>query len=541
MGRPLFTCRIAHSRRIATVFRSRPVVFREDFFYNDKYKIACGAAHTGAAKGGNTIGKEKALSPKRAARKREKEARQLARLEREQAKSKPAGYMAYFMLIISVIYIADEVTSQIGTQMQSVIANQIFAPVVGTEFAVARMSTLGMAALPFTVVAMFIYNPLSDRYGRKIFLVINTLGMGLGTMLISIATNIPVYILGACCISFFIPHDMQAVYIYESTPSQHRAKIYSVVKAVATVGMMIIPLLRSAFIPGTDLTEWRMVYRVPSILAFVVAIAALFLIRESDAFLESRIRQLKMTDEEREAAKEKKQVTGENIGVVEGFKYILSHKQRLWVGIANGFTICGMVITMYYESTMTHGFAQHFVARGMDLETAKLEATAYVSMALMLFPIGSALFQAVQGFFSDAWGRKPTAILMSAVSMISFLIFYIGANRFWNPYLVGFLAGAAVGSYWASGDIVGLIATESTPTTVRASVGAAGPIVMGIIALPVFVIFFVLMNVVGDTMIGPLCLIYSTIGLGIGLLILWIKVKETKGVDLANLKGDEFE
>ena len=177
----------------------------------------------------------------------------------------------------------------------------------------------------------------------------------------------------------------------------------------------------------------------------------------------------------------------------------------------------------------------------MDLETAKLEATAYVSMALMLFPIGSALFQAVQGFFSDAWGRKPTAILMSAVSMISFLIFYIGANRFWNPYLVGFLAGAAVGSYWASGDIVGLIATESTPTTVRASVGAAGPIVMGIIALPVFVIFFVLMNVVGDTMIGPLCLIYSTIGLGIGLLILWIKVKETKGVDLANLKGDEFE
>ena len=88
---------------------------------------------------------------------------------------------------------------------------------------------------------------------------------------------------------------------------------------------------------------------------------------------------------------------------------------------------------------------------------------------------------------------------------------------------------------------MGLIATESTPTTVRASVGAAGPIVMGIIALPVFVIFFVLMNVVGDTMIGPLCLIYSTIGLGIGLLILWIKVKETKGVDLANLKGDEFE
>lgn len=487
------------------------------------------------------MGKTKTLSSEQRARKKEREARQLVKLKKEQAKSKPAGYLAYFMLIISVIYIADEVTSQIGTQMQSVIANQIFAPIVGTEFAVARMGTLGMIAMPFTIIAMFIYNPLSDRYGRKIFLVINTLGMALGTMLISIATNIPVYILGTVCISFFIPHDMQAVYIYESTPAKHRAKIYSVVKAVATIGMMIIPLLRSIYIPDTDLSGWRMVYRIPSMIAFVVAIAALFLIRESDAFLESRIRQLEMTDEEREAAKEKKQVIGEKVGVVEGFKYILSHKQRLWVGIANGFTICGIVITMYYEATMTHGFAQHFVAQGMDLEMAKLQATGYVSMALMLFPIGSAMFQAIQGFFSDTWGRKPTAILMSAVSMISFLIFYIGADRFWNPYVVGLLAGAAVGSYWASGDIIGLIATESTPTTVRASVGAAGPIVMGIIALPVFLIFFVLMNVLGDTMIGPLCLIYSAVGLGIGLLILWMKVKETKGVDLANLKGDEFE
>lgn len=487
------------------------------------------------------MGKTKTLSSEQRARKKEREARQLVKLKKEQAKSKPAGYLAYFMLIISVIYIADEVTSQIGTQMQSVIANQIFAPIVGTEFAVARMGTLGMIAMPLTIIAMFIYNPLSDRYGRKIFLVINTLGMALGTMLISIATNIPVYILGTVCISFFIPHDMQAIYIYESTPAKHRAKIYSVVKAVATIGMMIIPLLRSIYIPDTDLSQWRMVYRIPSIIAFVVAIAALFLIRESDAFLESRIRQLEMTDEEREAAKEKKQVIGDKVGVVEGFKYILSHKQRLWVGIANGFTICGIVITMYYEATMTHGFAQHFVAQGMDLEMAKLQATGYVSMALMLFPIGSAMFQAIQGFFSDTWGRKPTAILMSAVSMISFLIFYIGADRFWNPYVVGLLAGAAVGSYWASGDIIGLIATESTPTTVRASVGAAGPIVMGIIALPVFLIFFVLMNVLGDTMIGPLCLIYSTVGLGIGLLILWMKVKETKGVDLANLKGDEFE
>ena len=41
--------------------------------------------------------------------------------------------------------------------------------------------------------------------------------MGLGMVLVGIATNIPVYLIGACVIGFFIPHDMQATYLL-STP-----------------------------------------------------------------------------------------------------------------------------------------------------------------------------------------------------------------------------------------------------------------------------------------------------------------------------------
>lgn len=120
------------------------------------------------------------------------------------------------MLIIAVVYMADELASQITTQMQSVVASQLFAPIVGADVAVSRMAVINTIAGCTIGVAM-IYKTLSDRYGRKIFLVINTLGIGL--FLISVSTNIPAYAIGACVIQFFVPHDMQQVYIYESSPA----------------------------------------------------------------------------------------------------------------------------------------------------------------------------------------------------------------------------------------------------------------------------------------------------------------------------------
>ena len=171
----------------------------------------------------------------------EKKQKELERLNNQLAKPKGRGYLAYFMFVIAVIYMADEIASQIGIQMQTVIASQIFAPVFGADVAVARMSAFGTVATVGSVVA-FIYKPLSDKFGRRIFLIINTLGMGLGLFFISVATNIPVYLLGAFIIAFFIPHDMQAVYIQECAPAKHRAKIYSVIKSVATLAIFLIPV-----------------------------------------------------------------------------------------------------------------------------------------------------------------------------------------------------------------------------------------------------------------------------------------------------------
>ena len=77
---------------------------------------------------------------------------------------------------------------------------------------------------------------------------------------------------------------MQAVYIYESTPAKHRAKIYSIIKGMATLGMFLIPFLRNLFITETDQSGWRFVYIIPGIIGLAVSIAALFLVRESPSW-----------------------------------------------------------------------------------------------------------------------------------------------------------------------------------------------------------------------------------------------------------------
>lgn len=456
----------------------------------------------------------------------EKKQKELARLQKQLSKPNRKGYLAYFIFIISVIYMADEIASQIGVQMQTVIASQIFAPVFGGDVAVARMATISTLTSIGSVLA-FIYKPLSDKYGRRPFLIINTLGMGLGLLFISVATNIPVYCIGAFVIAFFIPHDMQAVYIQECAPAKHRAKIYSAVKAIATLAIFLIPVLRNAFITESDLAGWRYVYAIPSIIAVVSAVLAIFCIRESDVFVKNRIRQL--TDPDFDA---KPKDDGSQGGLVNAVKFCFKNKQLLFIMVAGGFLMFGMLITQYYETIMNYGFAQQHLANGVELEQALTLAVGSVSKALMLFSLGSAVFQFITGFIADKFGRKAAVIVMSSIMLVTYLLFYFGSRSAWNEYLVGFFCGAAVGSYWATGDMIQLMCSESVPTGIRVSVVTVAPIITGVIYAISMLTVMILSNILGDAAIGMICFATVVPGMILGIIILLLKAKETKGVKL---------
>lgn len=471
----------------------------------------------------------------------EKKLEEIKRLEREKAKPKWKGYMAYFMLVVTVIYIADEIVSQIGAQMQSVIASQVFAPIVGAEYAVARMAALSTFTMITKIAAMF-YRPLSDRYGRKIFLFINTLGMGVGTIVVSLCTNIPVYLIGIMITGFFTPHDMQVVYVQECAPPEHRAKIFSIVKCFATLGILLIPVLRQMFIPGTDMSNWRYVYLVPGLLAVVAAIVSLVGMRESDAFIDSRLRLLKKSEEEiaLEAENAKKKDAGK-IGIWQGLKFVFSHKQTRWLMVASAAMYLGFPLTSNYETIMNSGYAQQFINAGMSLTDARSEASVIVTQALMLFSVGSAMAQLLPGFIADKLGRKKAVVVTSVITLACFLGYYYGSFNNANPYLVGALCGACIGAYWALTDLLMMVISESVPTTLRASVVTASNIAIMVPTLVASIGFMVITNVLGDSSIATGILIMTVPGMILLALTMMFKVKETNGVDLGAVTGNEFD
>lgn len=477
------------------------------------------------------------------AQKRERAAarkqREIERWERERARPKKNTYIFYLIFIISLIYVCDEIASQINTLMKTEIANDLMARY--GERSVGMLDIVSFIAIPFQALSMF-YKPLSDRFGRKLFLILNTFGLSLGMLIIALSHNLAFYLVGAVLIYFFVPHDMQVVYIMESAPARHRAKIFSVIKGIATIGMMLVPLLRRLLMP--EPSQWRNVYLVPAILGLVVSFAALLFARETDAFIDSRLAYLRRSDEEIANAKQDKSAKNAQGGFFESLKFAFRHRQLRWVFIATALCNFGVIITMHYQVVLSYGFAHRFLETGeaLTLEAAlEMASTESVTAALFLFPVGSALAQLLVGFFADAAGRKKSAVFMTALTILSFVLMTAGANAGWPPYLVGFLCGAAVGGFWGCSDITCILVSESSPTNLRASMLSAMFLMTGVGYLVAHGVGLPLITVLGNTYVPLVTLCLAIPGMTASLLVLMCKTHDTKGVDLDKVTGTEWD
>lgn len=482
--------------------------------------------------------KTKELSPTKLEKRALKKQKEIAKWEKEKARPKKSYYIIYLIFLVSLVYITDEIASQIGTLMKTEIANDLMAR-FGDQ-SVGMLDIISFIAIPFQALSIF-YKPLSDRFGRKLFLVVNTLGMSLGMIIIALSHGLVLYVVGATIIFFFVPHDMQVVYIMESAPAKHRAKIYSTVKCIATLGIMLVPLLRRLLM--ADASQWRNVYLVPAVAGFVASFAALLFSRETDAFIDARLSYLRMSDEEIKKAKAEKTSKGSQGGFITGLKFAMKHKQLRWVFIATALCWCGVIITMHYQVVMSYGFAKEIMANtGVDLDTALNQASVGpVTTALFMFPIGSALAQLLVGYFADGIGRKKASVLMSALTVVSFILLTVGANFGWSPYLVGIFCGAAVGAYWGVGDLDGILISESSPTNLRSSILSAQFLAMGVGYVVAYGIGLPLITALGNTYVPLVTLCLAVPGMVASLIIMMTKVHDTKGVDLDKVTGTEWD
>ncbi len=478
--------------------------------------------------------KTKQLSPEKLQKRQLRKAKELKYWEKQKARPKGNTYFWYLVLIIALIYAVDEIASQISTLMQTEIANTFFQ----SESAVTLLNLLQIVAIPFQIVGI-LYRPLADRFGRKTFLIINTFGMSFAMFMIFLSQNVYMYFFAACLIMFFIPHDMHVVYIMETAPNKSRAITYSVVKFFANMAVMLVPFLRRWLMETAG--QWRRVYFIPAVVGIIVSLIALLFARETDAFIDSRIRYLSMTEEELEAEKLRKSAQDSQGGVIDALKFGFSHKQLRWVFICFALAGIGVIGSMNYQAILTHGYAQSIYGSSAK-EFLDLVSINQVNRAITLYPIGMALSQVIMGFISDKKGRKAAAITVAANCVVSFVIFALGARmNFLTPEIIGFFCGTFVGSYYSTNDVLIMMASESAPTNLRSSATAAQTVV-GFAGYAVgFITNMILALIFGDSVIGTVALCLLVPSFVITLVALIKNTHETKGVDLDTVTGTEWD
>lgn len=475
----------------------------------------------------------KVLTPEQIRKKEIRKAKELAYWEKQKARPKSNTYFWYLVLIIALIYSVDEIASQIGTLMKTEIANDLFK----SASSVTILNLLQVVAVPFQILGIF-YRPLADRFGRKTFLIINTFGMSLAMFVIFLSQNVFMYVIGACLIMFFIPHDMHVVFIMESSPQKRRAITYSVIKFFANMAVMLVPILRRMLMHNAS--EWRNVYMIPAIVGIIVSLIALLCAKETDAFIESRIRYLRMTEDELKAQEAQKKAENSQGGLVAALKFGMKHKQLRWVYICFALAGIGVIGSLDYQTIITYGYAQS-VHGGIADEFLNLVSINEVTKALILFPIGSAIAQVIMGFVSDLKGRKVAAITVAANALVCFIAFTLGTRLNLNPYVVGFLCGAFVGSYYSTNDVLIMMASESAPTNLRSSASSAQTVVGFVGYALAYMIYVPITMIFGNASIATVSLCLLVPSFASTLIALIKNTHDTRNVDLETVTGTEWD
>ncbi len=477
-------------------------------------------------------------------RNKAKEQKELARLEKAASKKKNRFYLFYMLLILALIYIVDEISTNLPNNLLSEINLALnvwpFAERNGFSFVEAYsavyggsvdasldaamrrgLSNLSLISLlgNFMLIFSLLYRPLADRYGRKIFLFLNTFGMGLSALLFFLSSNIYMYAASFFLLRFFVTPDQQIVYLFEIAPPKRRNTIYSLVKGFAELGLVLIALLRRLFLNSEDYQSYKWIFLTVAIVAFFVSFMALLFAKESDVFLSSRIAYLKESDEER--ANNEKKAEKKQGGLFAAIKCTFHSKQLLCICLST------LIVELIYSPC--NGYATVLSYGFLGEGALSQEASTQVAF---IFPFSCALISATYGFFSDKIGRKKTSILLCAICFISYLLLCLGLYFSWSPYLLGVILGLILGADWGNGDLLSLLASESSPTNLRSSVMASWSLFFGV-GMILSQLFSTLAPRLFSTKYISLSYLLLTLpAMVISLFILMIFVKETKGVSL---------
>ncbi len=459
-----------------------------------------------------------------------REQREIAKLEKAEKFHNAKYYFIILVVVLTIVYIVDELASNVRGTVSSFTICDLFNTTFGSpeyDKASGTLDLVTMAGYLIYLVSPF-YKTLADKYGRRLFLIINTLGMGVGMLVSIISHNIPLYILGTVIMTFFTPNDVQVIYLMECAPKQHRAKLCSITKGIALISVSLLGLFVKMFVDRDNPGTWRNVYIIPIILAFVIGIAAIFLVKETPVFTKKRLEYLKASDEERKAKAAAEKAAAEkeqSVSVLGAFKYIFSNRQTRYIAI---------VAVLMAISTGYTGKFQNMIEVGVAKGAISASGSEII---LMFYPLINGIFTLFGGFLTDALGRKKSALILGLWAALGLGAFAVGCSMDLNPYVTGFAYGFSIAGLWSISDMIYFVITsESTPTEIRASVVGSMQL-LGMFGTGLNMAYNAVVTMMAGSMNLPFVLTVSYLPLmAVSLIIMMWKVKETKDVDLDNVQ-----
>ena len=473
-------------------------------------------------------------SPEKQKKLIEKQKKELMRLKKEQGRSPILHSFFFVLVILTVIYAADEIMSNMGV-MKTYMIFDLFnirnADTTAPAYEKA-ISLMAVAAIPTNILTAVnpLYRSLSDKLGRKLFLVLNILGMALGLFVCAISPNIYVFVIGTCIIGFFSPNDMQVIYLMETAPKEHRAKLCSITKGIGLLSVSLVGVFRSMFYNPEVLSTWRLVYIMPIVIAVAASVAAALLVKESPVFLKKRIGYLEgqlsaeMAGEAVDLAKEETTEKKEKGGLKAALHFLLHDRQVRRIAIVLMVFSVGLGMAGYSQEIM--------LAPGYMTDDD-------VNLFYVLEPIFYALFSLGSGFITDKLGRKKGGFIFGLAAIAGQMLFVFGARAGFGPVALSLSLAFMLGGMWSLSDLLFvMLPAESAPTVIRASVMALISYTY-VTCILTGIVVGVLYDKIGSANIGVFQMCFFVPIMLFSILFLMFKVRETKNIDMQAIKGEE--
>ena len=222
----------------------------------------------------------------------QKELKEIERLEKASEFHKHKNYFLILIIVLSIVYIVDELASNVRSVVEVQTIRDLFNVIYPSSDYDKASATLGFVTMAgyFSYLVSPFYKSLADKIGRKPFLIINTIGMGVGMLLCIISKSVALYIIGTVVLTFFTPNDVQVIYIMECAPKKHRAKLCSITKGIALISVSLLGLFVKLFVNDAVPSTWRNVFIIPIILAFVIGILAIYFVKETPVYTNRRLK-----------------------------------------------------------------------------------------------------------------------------------------------------------------------------------------------------------------------------------------------------------